>query len=167
MWEAAKVRAYWNHSCDLCPSCLGQGPVGSPWVYSGWALGSGCSGRWLDVGVMFLSLVPSGLRFGASVTGWPDGHSILSLLVWQAKFFSLIKVIWSDQSRWWSRRTWNSLPPTNTSKIHLHVKHSHWKLTANWQKVSCTTEAMRKIPEDWVRREKTRSGKDLCLWEGS
>ena len=73
----------------------------------------------------------------------------------------------SDQSRWWSRRTWNSLPPMNTSKIHLRVQHSHWKLTANWQKVPCTTEAMRKTPEDWVRSEKTRSCKDRCLWEGS
>ena len=37
------------------------------------------------------------------------------------------------------------LPAMNTSKIHLHVENSYWKLTGDWQKVSYTTKAIRKI----------------------
>ena len=40
---------------------------------------------------------------------------------------------------------WNSPPPTNTSKYIYMWNNSHWKLTGDWQKDSCTTKVVRKI----------------------
>lgn len=34
-------------------------------------------------------------------------------------------------SKWWSRRTWSSSPPINTSKIYLHVGQFSMKM--NWK----------------------------------
>lgn len=52
------------------------------------------------------------------------------------------------------------LPAVNTSKMHLHVENSHWKLTEGWQKFSYTTKAVRKIHIKLSRKERevTRSG---------
>lgn len=52
------------------------------------------------------------------------------------------------------------LPAMNTSKIHLHVENSYWKLTGDWQKVSYTTKAIRKIRIKLSRKERevTRPG---------
>ena len=54
----------------------------------------------------------------------------------------------------------NHLPAVNTWKIHPHVENSHWKLTGDWQKVSYTTKAVRKIHIKLSRKERevTRSG---------
>ena len=52
------------------------------------------------------------------------------------------------------------LPAMNTSKIHLRVENSYWKLTGDWQKVSYTTKAIRKIRIKLSRKERemTRPG---------
>ena len=41
--------------------------------------------------------------------------------------------------------TQNSPPPINTSKIHLNVDDSDWKLTGDWQKYSYISKPVRKI----------------------
>lgn len=48
---------------------------------------------------------------------------------------------------------WNSPPPTNTSKIHLHVEQFSLK-TGNCHKDSCTTKAVRKIHTETGKKGK-------------
>ena len=50
------------------------------------------------------------------------------------------------ESRWWSRSTRDSLPPTNTLKIHLHVRQFSQKKIGNWWKIY-TTQATRNISQ--------------------
>ena len=51
--------------------------------------------------------------------------------------------------------------PWQTHQKYIYMRNnSHWKLTGNWQKDSCTTEAIKKIHTDLSRkgRETIRSG---------
>ena len=48
VWEDVRVWAHWNHSFDVCLSCLGPVSCFSPsWIPSGCCRG-GCRGWWVD-----------------------------------------------------------------------------------------------------------------------
>lgn len=63
------------------------------------------------------------------------------------------------RSRWWSRRTLNSPPCTNTSKLHLHVE-PFWEQDEDCQKDSCRNKSVKKIHMESGRKERVvvRSG---------
>lgn len=56
------------------------------------------------------------------------------------------------------KRTWNSLPLTNTSKTDPHAKHflikTNWKLAGKKKKKPCTTKAERKIHTESGKKER-------------
>ena len=106
----------------------------------------GCSGWWL-VGRHTFSILNS---IRVAVMRWLDGCSILCLLIEQATFFFFFYTYKSNLKRsieMQTKRTWNS-HLMNTSRLHLYMDKSHWKLTGNWQNDCCTTKAIWKIHKE-------------------
>ena len=64
-------------------------------------------------------------------------------------------------------RAWNPPPPTNTSKIHLHVER--FSLKTNWKLAErlLYNQGCKKDPLNQVGREQKPSGQDLFPWEGT
>ena len=66
-----------------------------------------------------------------------------------------------DQSRWRSRRTWKSLPPTNTSNIHLQVEQVSLKTNKKLTERLLYNQGCRKdasgIGQEGKRRDQVRT----------
>ena len=127
------------------------GPVS--YVFSSWVL-SVCtvSGwlQWLMACWQAYIFYPEFHQGGCNAMAWWLQHPLFIDRASNIFFFFFFYTYKSNLKRsieMQTKRTWNS-HLMNTSRLHLYMDKSHWKLTGNWQNDCCTTKAIWKIHKE-------------------